>query len=308
MTTNAIATISQTNDFESILAQRDLATTTRYRYGREIIKAQEAGVNLLDAADVADYATTLPSSRKMFLRAAVALIADNLTAKAKASATPDNVQAMQAIMWRADALKGSIHVQASKGQRAHTWLNLSEVRALLTNLTDATTAKGLRDRVVFGLLLGAGLRRDELVNLKWGDIKTQGERSVLNVTGKGNKARVIPVSDALVSLLGKWGDKIDPEGYVIRSVDKAGNVAAYDKPMSGQAVLDIVDAYGQELGKEKLRPHDLRRTYARIGYDAGVDIGQISKLLGHASIATTQRYLGLDVDLKKTISDFIPFT
>lgn len=316
---NQIIPVSQSFDFNSILAQRDLATTTRYRYGREILKAQEAGVNLLDATDVADYATTLPSSRKMFLRAAVALIADDLTAKAKASATPDNVQSMQAVMWRAEALKDSIHVQTTSGQQAHTWLNLSEVRALLTNLTDATTktkkeptqtaiTKCLRDRVVLGLLLGAGLRRDELVNLKWDHIITQGERTVLNITGKGNKKRVIPISEALVSLLGKWGDKIDPEGYIVRSVDKGGNVAAYDKPMSGQAVLDIVDTYGQELGKEKLRPHDLRRTFARIGYDAGIDIGQISKLLGHASIATTQRYLGLQIDLKKTASDFIPFT
>lgn len=306
--TNQIIPVSQSFDFNSILAQRDLATTTRYRYGREIVKAQEAGVNLLNASDVADYATTLPSSRKMFLRAAVGLIADNLASKAKAGATPDNVQAMQAIMWRAEALKDSIHVTASSGQRAHTWLNLSEVRALLTHLTDATTTKGLRDRVVFGLLLGAGLRRDELVNVKWSDVITQGERMVINVTGKGNKKRVIPISDNLFSLLSKWGDKIDPEGYIVRSVDKGGNVGPYDKPMSGQAVLDIVDTYGQELGKEKLRPHDLRRTFARIGYDSGIDIGQVSKLLGHASIATTQRYLGLQIDLKKTISDFIPFT
>lgn len=306
MTTNAIARISQVTDFNSILAQRDLATTTRYRYGREIVKAQEAGINLLDATDVASYAATLPSSRKMFLRAAVNLVADDLINRAKSGATPENTAGMQAIMWRAEALKDSIHVQTSTGQQAHTWLNLSEVRALLTHLTDATTTKGLRDRVVFGLLLGAGLRRDELVNLKWDDIITQGERTVINVTGKGNKKRVIPISDNLVSLLGKWGDKIDPEGYIVRSVGKGGNVA-WGK-MSGQAVLDIVDTYGQELGKEKLRPHDLRRTFARIGYDAGIDIGQVSKLLGHASIATTQRYLGLQIDLKKTISDFIPFT
>ena len=93
-------------------------------------------------------------------------------------------------------------------------------------------------------------------------------------------------------------------GYIARSVTKGGELG---ESISGQAILDIVDTYGEELGKEKLRPHDLRRTYARIGYDAGIDIGQISKLLGHASIATTQRYLGLQVDLKKTVSDFVPF-
>ena len=46
---------------------------------------------------------------------------------------------------------------------------------------------------------------------------------------------------------------------------------------------------------------------AQLGYEAGVPITQISKLLGHATVATTQRYLNLDLDLETTISDFIPF-
>lgn len=301
---NALAQIQQITDFDSILARRNLAETTRYRYGREVEKAQEAGINLLNAADVSEYAATLPSSRKMFLRAAVGLIADDLTHKAKNNATPENVAAMQAVMWRADALKDSIHVKATKGERAHTWLNLGEVRALLTHLTDATTTKGLRDRVVLGLLLGAGLRRDELASLTWDQVKAQGDRVVLSITGKGNKARVIPIRDKLSALLDQWAKVAGRAGRIARSIDKGGNLG---ESISGQAILDIVDTYGQELGKEKLRPHDLRRTYARIGYDAGVDIGQVSKLLGHASIATTQRYLGLQIDLKKTISDYVPF-
>ncbi len=63
---------------------------------------------------------------------------------------------------------------------------------------------------------------------------------------------------------------------------------------------------GQAIGKNELAPHDLRRTYAQLGYEAGIPITQISKLLGHASVATTQRYLNLDLDLNTTISDFIP--
>lgn len=301
---NQIVTIQQSPqvDFNSILARHELADTTKYRYGREVEAARGAGVNLFDAAAVANYAAGLPSSRKMFLRAAVRLIANEITAVAKANATPDNVASMQATMWRADALKDAIHVKAHTGSRAHTWLNLAEVRSLV-QLPDVHTPIGLRDRVVLALLLGAGLRRDELVNLRWDDITSQGERTVLNVTGKGNKSRVIPISAALMSLLGKWGDTIDPEGYIVRSVTKGGQIG---DGMTGQSILDIVDRYGRLLGKDKLRPHDLRRTYARIGYDAGVDIGQISILLGHASIATTQRYLGLEVDTKKTVSDFIP--
>lgn len=301
---SALTTLQQPDNFEAILAKRNLARTTRYRYGREIKLARQAGVNLLDATAVSNYAADLPNSRKMFLRAAVGLLAGELSQVAKAQATPANVAEMQAVLWRAEALKESIQVQVTKGQQAHTWLNLAEVRALLTNLTDETTIKGKRDRVVLGLLVGAGLRRDELAGLTWEDVKQQGERTVLSITGKGKKRRVIPIHDKLVTLLNDWAELVGPTGYIARSVKKGGELG---ESISGQAILDIADAYGRELGKEKLRPHDLRRTYARIGYDAGIDIGQISKLLGHASIATTQRYLGLQIDLKKTVSDFVPF-
>ncbi|MFZ1400048.1 MAG: site-specific integrase [Candidatus Promineifilaceae bacterium] len=301
---SAIANLQQLDNFEAILAKRNLAKTTRYRYGREIKLARQAGVNLLDATAVSNYATDLPSSRKMFLRAAVGLLADELSQVAKAQATPANVAEMQAVLWRAEALKESIQVQATKGQQAHTWLNLAEVRSLLTSLTDETTIKGKRDRVVLGLLVGAGLRRDELAGLTWDQVKQQGDRTVLSITGKGKKRRVVPIHDKLVTLLDEWAELVGRTGCIALSVTKSGELG---ESISGQAILDIVDAYGQDLGKEKLRPHDLRRTYARIGYDAGIDIGQISKLLGHASIATTQRYLGLQIDLKKTVSDFVPF-
>ena len=301
---SALTTLQQPDNFEAILAKRNLAQTTRYRYGREIKLARQVGVNLLDATAVSNYAADLPSSRKMFLRAAVGLLADELSQVAKAQATPANVAEMQAVLWRAEALKESIQVQATKGRQAHTWLNLAEVRSLLTSLTDETTVKGKWDRVVFGLLVGAGLRRDELAGLTWEQVKQQGERTVLSITGKGKKRRVIPIHDKLVTLLDEWAELVGRKGFIAWSVKKGGELG---ESISGQAILDIVNAYGQELGKENLRPHDLRRTYARIGYDAGIDIGQISKLLGYASIATTQRYLGLQIDLKKTVSDFVPF-
>jgi integrase/recombinase XerC len=73
------------------------------------------------------------------------------------------------------------------------------------------------------------------------------------------------------------------------------------------ALFHVVRKRGALIGKPELDPHDLRRTYAQLGYEAGVPITQISKLLGHASVATTQRYLNLELDLETTISDFIPF-
>jgi integrase len=77
--------------------------------------------------------------------------------------------------------------------------------------------------------------------------------------------------------------------------------------ISAQGIFGIVRRRGTTIGKAKLAPHDLRRTYAQLGYEAGVSITQISKLLGHSSLETTQRYLNLDLDLSSTVSDFVPF-
>jgi integrase len=71
--------------------------------------------------------------------------------------------------------------------------------------------------------------------------------------------------------------------------------------------LLIVQQFGaNEMARPVLAPPDLRRMYAQLGYEAGVPVTQISRLLGHASVATTQRYLNLDLDLKTTVSDFVP--
>lgn len=274
--------------FDQLLNRRNLAATTRYRYRREIELAEAAGVNVLDADALADYAAGLPTSRKAFLKAAVGLIAGEMVQTAKTQATPGNVATMQAIVWRAEALKTAVTVTQKRGRRAHTWLNVAEVRALLA-LPPMNERGGLRDKVLLALLVGAGLRRAEAAGLQWSDIVQLDQRQALNVLGKGGKVRTVPISAALAALLAEWGDVTGTEGHVLRSVDQVGRVG---EKISGQTVLDVVCKWGEKLGRPKLRPHDLRRTYARIGYDAGVDIGQISKLLGHASIATTQRYLG----------------
>ena len=76
--------------------------------------------------------------------------------------------------------------------------------------------------------------------------------------------------------------------------------------LSSQALFDIVANHGAHIGKMGLAPHDLRRTYAQIGLEASVGLPQISKLLGHASLATTQKYVDMSLDLETTISDFVP--
>jgi len=283
-----------------------LQPTTKAQYRKALTNYLATGQSLTDARALADYAARLPKSSRAFLKAAVRLWGDNVALKAKAGATPENAAAVQATVYRIEALNGAIQVEASKGQKAHTWLTQSEVKRLLDSC-NVKTIQGQRDRVILGLLVGAGLRREELAALTFDDVVLQpiaGKfRTVLNVHGKGAKDRVVPINDRLAAALDNWR-QVAGEGNIARSVSKGG---AIGNSLSPIGIFEIVSKAGATISKPGLAPHDLRRSYAQLGYEAGVPIIQISKLLGHANVATTQRYLNLDLDLSSTVSDFIPF-
>jgi len=284
-----------------------LAATTKSQYKKAILNAQAAGVNLLDPDSLANYAATLPKSSRSFLKAAVSRWAAYMTQVVKGAATPETVDQVTAAVYRLEALQGAIEVKASKGTKGHTWLSQAQVRRLVS-LPDTSTISGRRDKIALGLLAAAGLRRDEAVRLRFDDIALLpiGDqfRTVLNVTGKGARARSVPVSNALAADIEAWAAETGGTGRVLRSVNKSGKLGA---SLSAISLFKIVNSYGKELGIDTLAPHDLRRTYAQLGYEAGIPITQISKLLGHASVKTTQGYLNLDLDLTATISDFIPY-
>jgi integrase len=108
-------------------------------------------------------------------------------------------------------------------------------------------------------------------------------RDVLEVKGKGAKDRVVPISRLLADRLREWRDIVGG-GLIARSL---GMKKELGESMSAVGVFQLVRKYGKLIDIPELSPHDLRRTYAHLGYDAGVPITQIKELLGHASVATT---------------------
>jgi integrase len=162
----------------------------------------------------------------------------------------------------------------------------------------------MRDRLAVGLMMAAGLRREEAASLLFADMLKQNERYVLNVKGKGAKDRVVPINTRLAEAIVDWQFLVGAEGLILRSL---GRNKEPGESISTTGLYNIVKKRGAMIGKPELQPHDLRRTFAELGRRAGVPISQISKLLGHASIETTQEYLNIDLDLETTISDFVPF-
>lgn len=304
-TQNTLTVINSGFDFSAI-ERANLQPTTKTKYKREIENLLAAGVNPMDYQSLQIYAEGLKSSRKAFLKSALRLMSLDYEHTLKAGATDKNIGKIQAGVMRLEAMRAAVQVPTHKGVKAHTWLSPAEVKQITALCDDSLTGK--RDWIVLGLLLGAGLRREELANLKFDAIKSQptkkGDRIVLEVKGKGAKDRVIPINETLAKRLREW-ERLTGGGFVARSMLRKSKTEL-DESMSAVAIFQLVNRYGAMIGKPQLAPHDLRRTYAQLGYNAGVAITQISVLLGHANVATTQRYLNLALDLESTASDFIP--
>jgi integrase len=294
-------------DLHQMIDRAELQPSTRLKYKTALDGYLSAGNSLSNPDQLADYAAGLPKSGRAFLKAVVRLWTRHMASQTKAGATPENVAAVTATLYRLDSINEAITNTTSKGEKAHNWLSPADVRKLLA--TCDASPLGVRDRVVLSLLVGAGLRRAELAGLDFSHITWQpgkgGKlRTVLNVTGKGDKARIIPISDALANLIDQWHKPTGGRGRIARKIYKSGRLGG---GLSESAIFKIVNEHGKAAFKrDDLAPHDLRRTFAQIGYEAGVGIVQISRLLGHSSVQTTQRYLNLDLDLETTASDFVP--
>jgi integrase len=297
---------SPTFDY-SALDRADLQPSTRIKYRRAIDLMSLAGVNPMNYDALQAYSDTLSPSSRGFLKAALKVMISEELTRIKSQATPENMVSIQALVARIEAMDETIKIHTPEGTKTHVWLSREQVERI-TALPDLSTARGMRDYIVLGLLLGAGLRRDELAGLTFDCLRQQpaktGLRDVLAVTGKGGKRRTIPISAKLAKHLREW-HRLTGDGYVARAINKSGVI---NGSLSAIGIHKIVRHYGAQIGIPGLDSHDLRRTYAMLGLNAGVPITQISVLLGHADIATTQKYLNLEIDLESTVSDYVPLS
>jgi integrase/recombinase XerD len=157
---------------------------------------------------------------------------------------------------------------------------------------DLTTPTGLRDRALFELIYGAGLRVSEAVSLTRDAIR--GDEGLLRVTGKRDKTRVVPLPDVTARWLRRYLEDARPK----LAVKPLHVVILSDRgrPMSRQLAYARLDRMATMAGLDDVSPHVLRHTYAVHLLQRGADLRAVQELLGHESIATTQIYTELKLD------------
>lgn len=192
-----------------------------------------------------------------------------------------------------------------QGQRLGNWLTQAQADALI-NLPNRQTRKGLRDRAILAVYIGSGMRRDEMEHLTVAHIQQrEGRWALVDVWGKHHRVRTIPVASWVYVAVRAWLDAAHiTAGPIFRQINRGDRLTS-DAPMTDQALRNVAKHYLAALGMPHVAPHDLRRTFAYLAYQGGAPIEQIQLSLGHASIKTTERYIGIRQDFTHAPSDAI---
>jgi site-specific recombinase XerD len=193
---------------------------------------------------------------------------------------------------------------ASKGIRLGNWLSVQQAQKLL-NAPDATTPKGLRDRAILAVLLGCGLRRSEVAALTSDHVQQRdGRWCIVDLIGKHGRVRTVPMPTWVKVAIDAWTAAAGiADGQVFRPVNRGGQLQGV--ALSEKVVWQLLQRYAAAAGVPGIAPHDLRRTCAKLCRAAGGELEQIQLLLGHASVQTTERYLGTKQDLVHAPNDGI---
>ncbi len=178
------------------------------------------------------------------------------------------------------------------GEHLPEVLNIEEIDRI-ESVIDRSKEAGVRDHAIVEMLYSCGLRVSELCNLKFSDLYL--EEGYIHVRGKGNKDRLIPISQTAIDELRQWfvvrqaiSVKPGEEDFVFVTPHRGGR-------LSRITVFHNIKEYAQMAGIEKeISPHTFRHSFATHLLERGANLRGVQAMLGHESISTTEIYLQLD--------------
>lgn len=171
-----------------------------------------------------------------------------------------------------------------------------------------TKASGIRDKAMLEVLYGSGLRVSEVAGLDVDSLEL--EEAVVRVLGKGNKERIVPLGKHAIASLREYLEARDTFRHpkTLDQDEKALFLSERGARIGVRRIQALVQRYGMlGAGRADLHPHALRHSCATHMLEGGADLRAIQEMLGHASLATTQRYTHVSLgQLMKVYDDSHP--
>lgn len=165
-------------------------------------------------------------------------------------------------------------------------LSYEEVDRLL-KAPDLNSKFGLRDRALLETMYAAGLRVSEATKLEMGDLHLS--MHLINVIGKGNIERIVPINDTAIHFLEEYFSKI--RRRICQGNETKVFLNYQGRPLSRQSVWKMIKKYLKVAEiKKDVTPHTLRHSFATHLISNGADLRSVQELLGHQNVSTTQIY------------------
>lgn len=203
-------------------------------------------------------------------------------------------------------LNPAAHIRTPKiGRKLPVFLTPEEVDLMIRSV-DRSRSFGERDAAILEILYSCGLRVSELTGLKIQDVFV--EDSLLRVTGKGNKQRLVPIGDMALNQLKSYFTAIRNHQAPPAAHKDYVFLNRFGKKLSRVSVFTMIRDLAAMCGIRKtISPHTFRHSFATALVEAGADLRAVQEMLGHESITTTEIYTHLETDyLKSTIMQFHP--
>lgn len=173
----------------------------------------------------------------------------------------------------------------------------SDLEELFSQIEFEGDFVGVRDKLILDTFYSTGIRREELLRIKLKDIDYV-ERA-LKILGKGNKERVIPVSEDYIRHLNLYLQK---RKYVAPKMSDYLFISEKGEKLNSTVVYKMVNKYLSLVsGAEKKSPHVLRHSFATHMLNRGADLNTIKELLGHSNLSATQIYTHASIEKIKNV-------
>ncbi len=182
--------------------------------------------------------------------------------------------------------------QPKLGRKLPEVLDIEEIDALISAV-DVSKAEGHRNRAILETLYSCGIRVSELVNLKLSDLFF--EEGFIRVIGKGNKERLVPVSEKVEKELSFYLEHQRKHMNILKGDENIVFLNRRGQRLTRVMIFTIIRQLAQAIGlKKSISPHTFRHSFATHLLEGGANLRAIQEMLGHESITTTEIYTHMD--------------